>query len=91
MCAEILPNVMATVVVELTIRLGYAVSTVAALSFLGFGIRPPSPDWGADIASNYQFLAAGYWWQTLFPALAIASLITAVNLVGDGLEAVLDE
>ncbi|WP_238005656.1 ABC transporter permease [Dactylosporangium sp. AC04546] len=91
MFVEILPNVMGPIIVEFTVRLGYAVFTVATLSFLGFGVRPPTPDWGADIAANYQFLAAGYWWEALFAALAIASLIAAVNLIGDAVETVMNE
>ncbi|HEX3925825.1 MAG TPA: ABC transporter permease [Streptosporangiaceae bacterium] len=89
MFTEILPNVIPAVLVEFTVRLGYAVFTVASLSFLGFGVQPPTPDWGADIAANYGVLPAGYWWETLFPALAIASLIVAVNLVTDSIEQVL--
>ena len=89
MFAEILPNVMPAIVVEFTVRLGYAVFAVATLSFLGFGIQPPTPDWGADIAANYIGLVSGYWWQTLFPALAIASLVTAVILIADSIEQVL--
>jgi peptide/nickel transport system permease protein len=91
MFVEMLPNVMGPIIVEFTVRIGYAVFTVAVLSFLGFGVRPPTPDWGADIAANYQFLASGYWWVTLFPALAIASLITAINLIGDSIESVIDD
>ena len=86
---EILPNVLPSILVEFTVRLGYAVFTVATLSFLGFGIQPPTPDWGADISANYVTLGAGYWWQTLFPALAIASLVIAVNLITDSIEQVL--
>ncbi len=89
MFTEILPNVLPAVLVEFTVRLGYAIFTVATLSFLGFGVQPPTPDWGADIAANYGVLAAGYWWMTLFPALAIASLVVAVNLVTDSIEQVL--
>ena len=89
MFVEILPNVLGPILVEFTVRLGYAIFTVATLSFLGFGIRPPTPDWGADIANSAQYLAAGYWWETLFPALAIASLVVAINLIGDSIEAVL--
>ena len=89
MFAEILPNVMPAILVEFTVRLGYAVFAVATLSFLGFGIQPPTPDWGQDIAANYIFLVSGYWWQTLFPALAIASLVTAVILIADAIEQVL--
>ena len=89
MFGEILPNVMPAILVEFTVRLAYAVFGVATLSFLGFGIQPPTPDWGADIAANYTGLLAGYWWQTLFPALAIASLVTAITLVTDSIEQVL--
>jgi peptide/nickel transport system permease protein len=88
MVMEILPNVLPAVLVEFSVRLGYAIFTVATLSFLGFGIQPPTPDWGSDIAANYGVLAAGYWWETLFPALAIASLIIAINLITDSLEQV---
>jgi peptide/nickel transport system permease protein len=89
MFGEILPNVMPAILVEFTVRLSYAVFTVATLSFLGFGIAPPTPDWGADIAANYVNLVSGYWWQTLFPALAIASLVVAVVLIADSIEQVL--
>ena len=88
MFVEILPNVLGPILVEFTVRLGYAIFTVATLSFLGFGIQPPKPDWGADIANSYQYLGAGYWWETLFPALAIASLVVAINLIADSIEAV---
>jgi len=89
MFGEILPNVLPAIVVEFTVRLAYAVFAVATLSFLGFGIAPPTPDWGADITANYSGLLAGYWWQTLWPALAIASLVTAVALIADSIEQVL--
>ena len=90
MFGEILPNVLPTILVEFTVRLGYAVFAVATLSFLGFGVQPPTPDWGADISANYSGLPAGFWWQTLFTALAIASLVTAVNLITDSIEQVLN-
>ena len=89
MFVEVLPNVLPVVLVEFTVRLGYAIFTVASLSFLGFGVQPPTPDWGADISVNYGVLPAGYWWMTLFPALAIASLVIAINLVTDSIEQVL--
>ena len=89
MFVEILPNVLGPILVEFTVRLGYAIFTIATLSFLGFGVQLPTPDWGADIAINSKYLAAGYWWETLFPALAIASLVIAINLIGDSIEAVL--
>jgi peptide/nickel transport system permease protein len=88
MFVEILPNVFGPILVEFTVRLGYAIFTVAVLSFLGFGIQPPTPDWGADIANSYQYLGAGYWWEVLFAALAIASLVVSINLIADSVEAV---
>ena len=82
-------TVRTAVLVEFTVRLGYAIFTIAGLSFLGFGVQPPTPDWGADISANYGVLPAGYWWMTLFPALAIASLVIAINLVTDSIEQVI--
>jgi peptide/nickel transport system permease protein len=89
MFVEILPNVLPSILVEFTVRLGYAIFTVATLAFLGFGVNVSTPNWGSDIFNNYGVLGAGYWWETLFPALAIASLIIAINLVTDSIEQVL--
>lgn len=91
MFVEILPNVLPPILVETTIRLGYAIFAVATLSFIGFGIQPPSPDWGLSISSNYGLITGGFWWTVLFDALAIASLVVSVNLVADGIRAAFDE
>jgi peptide/nickel transport system permease protein len=91
MFREILPNVTAPIVVEFTVRLAYAIFTIVTLSFLGFGIPPPSSNWGSDIFANYGVVAAGYWWEVLFDALAIASLVIGVNMVANSIEATLDE
>lgn len=85
MFAEILPNVMGPVIVEFTVRLGYAIFTVATLSFLGFGADPSIPDWGQDISQHYQFISGNVWWPVLFPSLAIATLIVGINLVADAI------
>ena len=90
MFREILPNVSGPIIVELTVRVGYAVFTVATLSFLGAGPPPPSPDWGAQVSEGYVSLSAGIWWTTFFPALAIASLVIAVNLIADSVQSVLE-
>ena len=84
MAREILPNITQPLIVEGTIRLGYAVFTAATLSFLGFGLEPPSPDWGLTIATERIFLQIAPW-TVLFPAVALASLVVAVNLMTDGL------
>lgn len=91
MFVEILPNVIPPILVEATVRLGYAIFTVATLSFIGFGIQPPSPDWGLSISTNYGLIGGGYWWTVLFDSLAIASLVIGVNLVADGIQSTLDE
>jgi peptide/nickel transport system permease protein len=81
---EILPNVMGPIVVEFTVRLGYAIFVAAGLSFLGFGIPPPAPDWGVQVNENYGVISGGFWWPVLFPSLAIATLVIGVNLIADG-------
>jgi peptide/nickel transport system permease protein len=92
MSVEILPNIAGPIVVEGTVRLGYAIFAVAGLTFLGFGVQPPSPDWSLQISENYTLLTAGtYWWTVLFAGLAIATLVIGVNLVADGLQQVVDQ
>jgi peptide/nickel transport system permease protein len=87
MFLEILPNIRETIVIEFTLRLGYAFFSVATLSFLGLGIQPPSPDWGLAIAESYAFLTSGYWWIVVFNSAAIVSLVLSVNLVAEALGA----
>jgi peptide/nickel transport system permease protein len=83
---EILPNILPPIMVEATVRLGYAVFAVATLSFIGFGIQPPSPDWGLAVSESYGLINGGIWWPVLFNALAIASLVIGVNLIADRVE-----
>ncbi|MEY2740934.1 MAG: ABC transporter permease [Ilumatobacteraceae bacterium] len=82
---EILPNVTAPIIVEFTVRLGYAIFAVATLSFLGAGVEPGSPNWGSQVAENWQMIFSGEWWSTAAPAGAIATLAVSVNLIADGL------
>jgi peptide/nickel transport system permease protein len=88
---EIFPNVLGPTVVEMTVRFGYAIFTVATLSFLGVGIQPPSADWGLSVSEEYSNMISGVWWSTLFPALAIATTVIAVNLIADSLQSVTNE
>jgi peptide/nickel transport system permease protein len=90
MFVEIFPNILPPVIVEFTVRLGYAIFAVATLSFLGFGIQPPAPDWGLQIAQGYVYLPGDLWWPSLFPALAIATLVVGVNLLADGIQGVFE-
>ncbi|MHB1570833.1 MAG: ABC transporter permease, partial [Solirubrobacteraceae bacterium] len=90
MFVEILPNVLAPIMVEFTVRLGYAVFTIVTLSFLGFGLQPPTPNWGYDISNNVSQVLAGGWWEVLFAALAVASLVIGVNMLANSIESALD-
>jgi peptide/nickel transport system permease protein len=90
MVAEILPNITAPILVEGTIRLGYAIFAAATLAFLGLGIQDPSPDWGLAIANGRAYLQIA-WWMVLFPAAALATLVVSVNLVADGLRRAFEE
>ena len=82
---EILPNVLHQIIVEFTVRLGYAIFAIATLSFLGAGVEAGSPNWGSQISENWAYIFSNIWWPTLFTAAAIASLAVSVNLISDGL------
>lgn len=90
MFVEILPNIMGPIIVEFTVRVGFAIFAVLTLAFLGFGVDPSIPDWGRAIADHYEFLSGNIWWPTLFPALAVASLVVGVNLLADGVRQVFE-
>lgn len=89
MAAEILPNVAGPLTVEATVRFGYAVFTSATLSFLSLGLQQPSPDWGLTISLGRVYLQDAPW-IVLAPAVALATLVVAVNLISDGLRQVLE-
>ncbi len=89
MLREIFPNITNVLVVEFTVRVGYAIFTVATLAFLGLSADDATAaDWGLDIANTYDLVQAGQWWPSVFPALAIASLVIAVNLIADSIDKV---
>jgi peptide/nickel transport system permease protein len=83
MFRHILPNVMGPVLVIATIGLAIAILTEATLSFLGVGVPPTKPSLGTLIRIGQDFLFAGEWWIVIFPGIALASLVLAVNLLGD--------
>lgn len=90
MFVEILPNILPPIMVEATVRLGYAIFAVATLSFLGFGIQPPSADWGLALSESYSLMTGGAWWTVVFDAAAIASLVVGVNLIADSVQGVFE-
>jgi peptide/nickel transport system permease protein len=87
MTRELVPNVMPVIVIQFTLSLASAILMTAALSFLGLGQQPPSPDWGLAINSNLAYVETA-WWTVLFPALAVASLVVSVQLIADNLKEV---
>ncbi|HUG16613.1 MAG TPA: ABC transporter permease [Thermomicrobiales bacterium] len=89
MTRHILPNVLAPVIVLATLGIGGAILVGAALSFLGLGASPPTPEWGAMLSSGRNFLQQA-WWITFFPGLAIMLTVLSINLLGDGLRDALD-
>ncbi|MCC7448656.1 MAG: ABC transporter permease [Anaerolineae bacterium] len=89
MWAHILPNVLAPIIVITTNGVAGAIISGAALSFLGLGAQPPTPEWGVMLSEGRQYLRSA-WWVTTFPGLAIMITVMAINLLGDGLRDVLD-
>jgi len=87
---HILPNCMAPIIVEATMGMAGAIASAAALSFLGLGLQSPTPEWGAMLSDGRRFMLLGHWHMTLFPGLAIALIIFALNLMGDGLRDAFD-
>jgi peptide/nickel transport system permease protein len=87
---HLFPNCVPPLIVQATLAMGFAILTVAALSFIGLGIQPPQSEWGQMTAEGAGFVVSGEWWLVLFPGLAIMATVLAFNLVGDALRDVLD-
>ncbi|HSF83546.1 MAG TPA: ABC transporter permease [Anaerolineales bacterium] len=86
---EILPNIIQSVFVLATLRMGYMIIMEASLSFLGLGIPPRIPAWGSMVSSGRDYMLVA-WWVSTFPGLAIVILVMAINLFGEGLRDILD-
>ncbi len=82
---HILPNVLPTVLVVFTLCVADAILTEAGLSFLGFIVSAPTPDWGFDLSAGRPYLPAGYWWLITFPGLMVMLLALGFALIGEGL------
>jgi peptide/nickel transport system permease protein len=88
--AQILPNVMPIMMVQMSLTMGYAILNAAGLSFIGLGVRPPTPEWGIMVAEGAAFIVSGEWWMALFPGLALMLAVFCFNLLGDGLRDIVD-
>ncbi|MBK6646215.1 MAG: ABC transporter permease [Anaerolineales bacterium] len=89
MTRHILPNAIGPIIVEATLEFGYAIIEESGLSFLGFGIQPPTPSWG-NLLSNAQDYFVKYPWLAIFPGLMIFLSIISINYIGDGLRDAFD-
>jgi ABC-type dipeptide/oligopeptide/nickel transport system permease subunit len=87
--SEILPNIIQSVFVLGTLRMGYMIIMEASLSFLGLGIQPPTPAWGSMVAAGRDYLLTA-WWVSTLPGVAILILVLSINLFGEGLRDILD-
>ncbi|HSH48845.1 MAG TPA: ABC transporter permease subunit [Halomonas sp.] len=85
----LLPNCMAPLIVQATLSFSTAILDIAALGFLGMGVQPPTPEWGAMLANAREFMGSAYWAVT-FPGLVILLTVLMINLMGDGLRDALD-
>jgi len=88
--AHLLPNCLPPLLVQVAINLSWAILNAAGLSFIGLGVRPPTPEWGSMISEGVNFMMSGKWWLFFFPGLAIFVTILAFNLLADGLRDVFD-
>ncbi len=86
---HILPNVVAPLIVAATLGVGAAILSAAALSFLGLGSQPPTPEWGRMLSEGRRYLSSA-WWISTFPGFAIMLTVLAINMIGDGLRDTLD-
>jgi peptide/nickel transport system permease protein len=88
--AQILPNIMPIMIVQMSLTMGYAILNAAGLSFIGLGVRPPDAEWGIMVAEGAAFMVSGEWWVALFPGLALMVAVFCFNLLGDGLRDIVD-
>ncbi len=87
---HIFPNALPPMMVQVSLNLGWAILNAAGLSFIGLGVRPPTPEWGIMVAEGANFIVSGEWWLALFPGLWLMLAVFTFNLMGDGLRDLVD-
>jgi peptide/nickel transport system permease protein len=87
---HLLPNVLPPLSVQASLNMGWAMLNAAGLSFIGLGVRPPSPEWGLMVSEGAGYVVSGEWWIPLFPGLALMLAVLTFNLLGDGLRDLVD-
>lgn len=87
---HIFPNALPPMMVQVSLNLGWAILNAAGLSFIGLGVRPPTPEWGIMVAEGANFIVSGEWWLAVFPGLWLMLAVFTFNLMGDGLRDLVD-
>ncbi|MEM9140748.1 MAG: ABC transporter permease [Pseudomonadota bacterium] len=87
---HIFPNALPPMMVQVSLNLGWAILNAAGLSFIGLGVRPPTPEWGIMVAEGANFIVSGEWWLAVFPGLWLMMAVFTFNLLGDGLRDIVD-
>ncbi|MDJ1635301.1 ABC transporter permease [Rhizobium rhizogenes] len=87
---HIVPNILPTMMVQGSLNLGWAILNAAGLSFIGLGVRPPTPEWGIMVSEGASYIFSGEWWTFLFPGAALVITVFCFNLIGDGLRDIID-
>jgi peptide/nickel transport system permease protein len=87
---QIFPNTLPPMMVQISLNLGWAILNAAGLSFIGLGVRPPTPEWGIMVAEGANFIVSGEWWLAVFPGLWLMLAVFTFNLLGDGLRDMVD-
>lgn len=90
LAVHIFPNALPPMMVQISLNLGWAILNAAGLSFIGLGVRPPTPEWGIMVAEGANFVISGEWWLALFPGLWLMLAVFTFNLLGDGLRDIVD-
>lgn len=87
---HIFPNALPPMMVQVSLNMGWAVLNAAGLSFIGLGVRPPTPEWGIMVAEGANYIISGEWWLAVFPGLWLMLAVFTFNLLGDGLRDIVD-
>jgi len=87
---HLIPNAIGPAIAQMSITAGYGILLTAGLSFVGAGVRPPTPEWGGMVASGAGYIVTGQWWPAIFPSLVIGLTVVGFALIGETLEIVVD-
>jgi peptide/nickel transport system permease protein len=90
LAVHLFPNVLPPAMVQVSLNMGWAILNAAGLSFIGLGVRPPTPEWGILVAEGAQFIVSGEWWVSFFPGAVLMLAVFTFNLLGDALRDIFD-